>query len=312
MNGKISTLFELGTGFHPELTGRENIYLNGAILGLSREKIREKFNEIVEFSELGKFIEMPLKHYSSGMQVRLAFAVAINVDPEILLVDEVLAVGDASFQNKSFSAFQNFKERGVTIVFVSHDLGSVQEICDRAILLHEGEVFYSGSPRNAVAAYRRLVPALGRENLKLTPGPLKRFGEGGARITEVWVEGEGGQRLKVVEGPTFSVKLRVRFLKDLTEPVPGVIILDKEGRQITAANTRWIGFKTGKFRRGEEQVFSFQFPNIFETGSYRISANVVSLDRCVFDWRNDLLGITVRKPFRSGGIVNTPYEVTVG
>jgi len=153
VNGRTSTLFELGTGFHPELTGRENIYLNGVILGLSRKEIKEKFDEIVEFSELEKFIEMPLKHYSSGMQLRLAFSVAINVNPEVLLLDEVLAVGDVAFQSKSFSAFQDFKKRRVTIVFVSHNLQTVREYCNRAIFLEKGAIQAIGDTDKVVSAY---------------------------------------------------------------------------------------------------------------------------------------------------------------
>jgi len=153
VSGRTSTLFELGTGFHPELTGGENIYLNGAILGLSREQIKKKFDQIVEFSELKKFIEMPLKHYSSGMQVRLAFSIAINVDPEILLVDEVLAVGDVAFQDKSFSAFERFKKEGVTIVFVSHDLAKIEEFCDRVLYIDNARLKAAGAPHSTILKY---------------------------------------------------------------------------------------------------------------------------------------------------------------
>lgn len=153
VNGKVSTLFELGTGFHPELTGRENIFVNGAILGLSRREIKERFDQIVEFSELGQFLEMPLKHYSSGMLVRLGFSVAIHVEPQILLVDEVFAVGDISFQQKCLKVFNDYKEKGVTIVFVSHSLGTVREYCNRAIFLEKGVIRAIGNADKVVSAY---------------------------------------------------------------------------------------------------------------------------------------------------------------
>lgn len=153
VDGRVSTLFELGTGFHPDLTGRENIFLNGAVLGISRKELERKFDQIVDFSELGKFIEMPVKHYSSGMQVRLAFSVAINVSPEILLIDEVLAVGDAAFQQKSFSVFERFKKQGVTVIFVSHDLEGIEKFCDRVLYIKDSKLEASGSPKKTIARY---------------------------------------------------------------------------------------------------------------------------------------------------------------
>lgn len=310
VNGRTSTLFELGTGFHPELTGRENIFLNGAILGLSRKKIREKFDEIVEFSELGKFIEMPLKHYSSGMQVRLAFSIAINVDPEILLVDEVLAVGDAAFQNKSYSAFQDFKKRRATIVFVSHDLAAIQSICDRAILLRGGKVLSIGKPQKVVGEYHRTISTI--EDFRTSGRQGKRFGDGKVRISKIWVEDAAGKSTRVLKAPYFHVKFKVKFLADADAPVPGVIIRNRAGQQITASNTLWAGVKTGNFKKGEERILSFKFPNIFEVGYYTVSANVVHSDMVqIYDWRNDVLELYCPKPWRTGGMVNPPYEVRI-
>ena len=155
VNGKVSTLFELGTGFHPELTGRENIFINGAILGLSREEIKAKFDQIVEFSGLKEFLEMPLKHYSSGMVVRLGFSVAIHVNSQILLVDEVFAVGDIAFQEKCLKVFNDYQKKGMTIVFVSHGLETVREYCNRAIFLEKGVIQAIGDADKAVSAYEK-------------------------------------------------------------------------------------------------------------------------------------------------------------
>jgi len=155
--GKIATLIELGAGFHPELTGRENIYINAAILGFSKKEIDEKYDEIIAFSELEKFIDNPIKSYSSGMYVRLGFAVAINVNPDILLTDEILAVGDENFQKKCLKKIEQFKKKSKTIVYVSHDLGTVERICDRVFLLDNGELVLEGKPVDVISEYHRVL-----------------------------------------------------------------------------------------------------------------------------------------------------------
>lgn len=154
VNGRISPLIELGAGFHPELSGRENIYLNGTILGLTKKQIDERFDQIVEFAELADFIDSPVKHYSSGMYMRLGFAVAVHVDPEILLVDEILAVGDTAFQQKCFQKMHSFREMGVTIIFVSHSLETIADFCERAILIDHGSLLASGRPNEVITEYK--------------------------------------------------------------------------------------------------------------------------------------------------------------
>lgn len=154
VSGKVSPLIELGAGFHPELTGRENIYLNGSILGLTKKEIRKRFKEIVDFAELWEFINTPIKYYSSGMSMRLGFSVAISVEPEILLIDEILAVGDIAFQKKCMEKMEEFKRMGVTIVFVSHSLGAVKAFCQRVIWLEKGEIKEEGKPEKVISAYQ--------------------------------------------------------------------------------------------------------------------------------------------------------------
>lgn len=154
VNGKVSPLIELGAGFHPELTGRENIYLNGSILGLKRTEIDKKFKSIVDFAELWDFIDTPIKFYSSGMYMRLGFSIAISVEPEILLIDEILAVGDASFQKKCLEKMNEFKKNKVTIVFVSHNLGAIKDFCQRAIWLERGKIKEEGEPEKVITAYQ--------------------------------------------------------------------------------------------------------------------------------------------------------------
>lgn len=157
INGRVAGLLELGAGFHPDLTGRENIYLNGSLLGFSKSQIDRRFSEIVEFAELNDFIDTPIKHYSSGMYVRLGFAIAINVNPDILLIDEVLAVGDESFQHKSYARLEDFKRQGKTFILVTHDLGAVEKFCTQAMLMRQGRVVAVGSSRKAVDSYRGQV-----------------------------------------------------------------------------------------------------------------------------------------------------------
>jgi len=186
--GRLGSLLEVGTGFHPELSGRENIYLNGTILGMTRREIEAKFDQIVEFSEIGRFLETPVKRYSSGMYVRLAFSVAAHLDPEVLIVDEVLAVGDAAFQRKCIDKMKEVSASGRTILFVSHNMGSVQALCDRAVVLKSGEVIGEGSPKDAIALY--LQSATEQSD---TPASerTERRGRGNVRITDVAIFNEG-------------------------------------------------------------------------------------------------------------------------
>lgn len=157
VNGKLAPLIELGAGFHPELSGRENVFLNGVILGLTRKYVSEVFDEIVKFSQLEDFIDQPIKHYSSGMYLRLAFAVAVHTNPDILLIDEILAVGDEGFQKKCLQKMKDFHAQGKTIIIVSHSLGMVETFCDRAILLNQGQIVGDGKPAEVVTEYKKMV-----------------------------------------------------------------------------------------------------------------------------------------------------------
>src|SRR3981081_3196322 len=178
--GRIASLLELGAGFHPDFTGRENVYLNGSIHGLPRARVREVMDEIVAFAELEKFIDLPVRTYSSGMYMRLGFSVAAHIQSDVLLLDEVFAVGDEEFQRKCFGKIAEFKNRGGTILFVSHDAQAVERLCDRAVLLRQGEVAFDGETREAIAAYRRLLSADANPD-ELGAGP-QEWGRGEARI----------------------------------------------------------------------------------------------------------------------------------
>lgn len=204
LSGRVAALLEVGTGFHPELTGRENIFLNGAILGMHRSEIREKFDEIVHFAEVERFLDTPVKRYSSGMYVRLAFAVAAHLESEILLVDEVLAVGDAAFQKKCLGKIKNVASDGRTVLFVSHNMPMVKKLCSRAIVLSEGSVTFDGNVTKGVDHYMSLSAAA--ETIKLEDR-LDRRGDGGLRFTDVCISGPSGVRNLVLMGEAAEIKL---------------------------------------------------------------------------------------------------------
>ena len=206
--GRIASLLELGAGFHPDFSGRENVYLNGSIHGLSRKRVREVMDEIVAFAELERFIDLPVRTYSSGMFMRLGFSVAAHIEADVLLLDEVFAVGDEQFQRKCFGKIAEFKNRGGTILFVSHDAQAVERLCDRAVLLRQGEVAFDGETRDAIAAYRALLAADANPD-ELGAG-LKEWGSGEARIvTAQLLDDDGDERVQLAAGEPATVRLVV-------------------------------------------------------------------------------------------------------
>ena len=208
LRGRVASLLEVGTGFHPELTGRENIFLNGAILGMSREEIKKKFDEIVAFSEIDKFLDTPVKRYSSGMYVRLAFAVAAHMEPEILLVDEVLAVGDAAFQKKCLGKMGDMSQAGRTVIVVSHNMPSIVNLCQRAILLHEGKVMKDGRTTEVVQHYLATARSAGGE--VVWPDPAQAPGNDIVRLHAVRILQDG------MNGPTADVDISKEVLIQIT------------------------------------------------------------------------------------------------
>jgi lipopolysaccharide transport system ATP-binding protein len=242
LRGRVASLLEVGTGFHPELTGRENIFLNGAILGMSRREITAKFDEIVSFAEVEKFLDTPVKHYSSGMYVRLAFAVAAHLEPEILVVDEVLAVGDADFQNKCIGKMNSVASvDGRTVLFVSHNMAMVQHLCDRAILLTHGSIACDDVPETAISQHLSDAVGSGRVNLE---GWADRNTTGEACITEMeWDGGHNGA--SIMFGGDLRVRIHMRFNTPVTNPIFGVIIHDATGVPISNAQSVHAGLCAG-------------------------------------------------------------------
>jgi len=243
VGGLVGSLLELGAGFHPDLTGRENVYLNGSIHGLRRAAIREKLDEIVTFAGLEEFIDLPVRTYSSGMYMRLGFAIASHIEADVLLLDEVFAVGDEAFQRKCFGKIFEFKQRGGTIVFVSHDAGAVERLCDRAVLLSGGLVAFDGPTHEAVVAYRRLLA--GERNPEERAAGLKEWGGEVARVERVRLLGpDGDERSQLLGGEPFAIALDVLSDRTLPPPRLGWELRDDAGILVAsgAASTSELGW----------------------------------------------------------------------
>jgi ABC-type polysaccharide/polyol phosphate transport system ATPase subunit len=232
--GRIASLLALGAGFHPDFTGRENVYLNGSIYGLKRAQIRGLMDEIVAFAELERFIDLPVRTYSSGMYMRLGFAVAAHVQADVLLLDEVFAVGDEEFQRKCFGKIYEFKQRGGTIVFVSHDAASVERLCERAVLLRDGSVELDGSTQEAIARYHKLL-ADERDPAESAAG-LREYGSGEVRITDARLLGpEGEERLQLAAGEPLTVQLGIQAREAVPAPVVSLELRDEAGLLLASA-----------------------------------------------------------------------------
>ena len=278
VNGKISALLELGTGFNSEYTGMENIYLNGTMMGYSKEEMEKRVPEIVEFADIGDFINQPVKNYSSGMFARLAFAVAISIDPEILIVDEALSVGDVFFQTKCYKKFDDFRKQGKTILFVSHDLSSMVKYCNRALLLNEGEKIAEGTPKDIIDLYKKLLSnqlvseAEKKEKLPeaavqqgktwksllLTNQNPVEYGSKSAEIIDYAIIGSDGTiGNAVVKFENFSIKVKVRFHAALENPIIAVTIKNRQGIEITGTNTMIEGKNFGPVNPGDVVTVTF-------------------------------------------------------
>lgn len=232
--GRVGSLLEVGTGFHPELTGRENVYLNGGILGMKRYEIDEKFDEIIDFAGTERFLDTPVKRYSSGMYVRLAFAVAAHLNPEILIVDEVLSVGDAEFQAKCLGKMQNFARGGRTVLFVSHNMAAVQKLCERAVLLRAGQITADGKPQAVIQDYLQALQETG----SLSTPPEQRTGTGSVQVSGVrLVDGSGTPTGTVVAGADLTLQIDYKNHRSLRTPRLLVNIYTGDGGPVTSIST---------------------------------------------------------------------------
>ena len=304
VDGRISALLELGAGFNMEYTGLENVYLNGTMLGFSKEEIDARLQDILDFADIGEFIHQPVKTYSSGMFVRLAFAVAINIDPEILIVDEALSVGDIFFQSKCFRKFEEFKERGKTILLVSHDLSSISKYCDRVILLNIGNKVSEGSPKVVVDEYKKIlanksegVETETKEEAIDTPDqevqneqngkfsiknnwsksfPLNpefiEYGTGKAEILDFLIRDCNGNITNLIEKDTeFEIEMKVKFHDVVSEPIFAYTIKDIRGTDLTGTNTMYENAPVREMHKDDVQEVGFRQKMTLQGGEYMLS-----------------------------------------
>lgn len=341
VQGRISALLELGAGFNMEYNGIENVYLNGTMMGFSKKEIDAKLPDILEFADIGEYVNQPVKTYSSGMFVRLAFAVAINIEPEILIVDEALSVGDVFFQAKCYHKFEEFKKMGKTIVFVSHDLSSISKYCDRVILLNQGVKLGEGSPKEMIDTYKQVLvgqyPLPEDDSLNLlndheiatvTPKSvseaedanilnpdLLEYGTKKAVIREYYVEDEQGHRCSaVVKGQQFAIHMKVHFEEAVDAPIFAFTIKNSKGVEITGTNTMFEKAFLESVEKGEEKHIIFSQKMELQGGEYLLSLGVTGYEKedfTVYHRLYDVLNITVISDKDTVGYYDMESKITV-
>jgi ABC-type polysaccharide/polyol phosphate transport system ATPase subunit len=312
MKGRLSPFIELGVGFNQDLAARDNVVLNGIMMGLSPREARARYDAVIDFAELREFEELKLKNYSSGMYVRLAFSVAIQVDADILLVDEVLAVGDAAFAQKCFDVFNQMRDQGRTIVFVTHDMGTLNRFCHRALLLERGSIVHTGEPHDVADRYLEIN--FGRDTQATDEASEERSGDGDARVVEAWIENRHGEReASLLQGQRVTLKALVRFAVDVEDPVASVYVLNEEHVAIVVATTSRENERSGRFAAGEEVLFAFSFENLLAPGRYNplftLAHRGTGLD--LMDRLEGAFSFVVTGPGALGGLIDLPVEVSV-
>jgi ABC-type polysaccharide/polyol phosphate transport system ATPase subunit len=331
--GRIAALLELGAGFNPEFTGIENIFMNASLLGLSKAETEALLPEIASFAEIGEFIHQPLKTYSSGMYIRLAFATAIAVSPQILIIDEALSVGDAVFQHRCTRRIKEMQEAGMTILFVSHDPGAIRALCSRAILLNGGRMEADGAPADVLDRYQKVimaaeaayaeaqlglapgdppVVAAASEDSEVTPQFTFRHGDGSAEILRVDLLDASRRPITMIEtGQLVHLRVRVVFHEDLEDPVYGFVIRNRHGINLYGTNTKVQGIKPGLVKRGERTETTFSFNCWLAPDLYSISIAVHSPTSVSFDWMDGTLYFRVFSEVAIEGVANLNARATV-
>ena len=308
-SGRIAALLELGAGFNPEFTGRENVFLNGEIMGLSRAEVETAFPKIEEFAGIGAFIDRPVKEYSSGMYVRLAFSTAIHVEPEVLIVDEALAVGDAIFANRCVRKLEELKERKVTILFVSHDLGIVKRLADRAALMLHGEVAAVGKPSDIVNRYVGLVHEL---QLRDTPaeGGSYRHGDGTSRIESIVIlNGRGEEATSLLSGERATIRVRAVFAKESASPTVGMLIRNRLGVDVYGTNTKVEKVELGTYAAGDVLEIQFALDCLLSRAEYTLTVATQHADGASQDWIDDSLSFAVIDHRDTAGMIQLNTEI---
>ncbi len=313
INGSLTPFIELGVGFNPELTGRENVFLNGALLGFNRQEMTGMYQDIVEFAELEQFMDQKLKNYSSGMQVRLAFSIAIRANSDILLLDEVLAVGDAIFQKKCYDYFRQLKKEGRTVVFVSHDISALQEYCDKGILIEKGKIVTSGDIDHVTNTYIELLNETEEAAHQEKEGDQKRWGSGDIEITSTRTTSQNVKKAIFSDADKFiDVTVKYQVKKPVEKPIYGITIFDAVGQRVFVSNTLWLEKHTDDVIPGDHGSITWSIPNIFNTGTFTVSPAIADRSGSnTFDWVEEMAEFKVRKKTRSNAIINVDHEIVV-
>lgn len=324
-DGRIAALLELGAGFDPEFTGAENVFMNASLLGLTRRETETVFPSIERFAEIGPFLHQPVKTYSSGMFVRLAFAIAASVEPDILIIDEALAVGDAVFQHRCLRRLKELHKRGTTVLFVSHDAAAVRALCSRALLLRGGQVVADGKPADVLNRYQKIImereeayaaespptdlsPTAAEPPVPRTSKSLNfnyRHGDRSAEIISAELTGSGDRAVEIVEsGEPLTLRVMARFHQDVEEPVIGFLIKNRHGIHAYGTNTKEQQIEFGEVRRGETLEVTFAFDCLLGIDQYSISLAVHSRAGLAYDWLDAALFFQVTSVTLLEGVAN--------
>jgi ABC-2 type transport system ATP-binding protein len=317
VRGKLTPFIELGVGFSPELTGRENVFLNGALLGFSRSEMDKMYQDIVDFAELERSMDQKLKNYSSGMQVRLAFSIAIRAESDILLIDEVLAVGDTVFQRKCYDYFNQLKHDKKTVVFVSHDSENLLKYCDRGLLLEDGKVVTIDKIDRVINEYIDILNAQedkkdadnAQENYK------KRWGTGDALVlgTATYNLDKRAKTEFTDDDESISIVVNYKAEVDINNPVYGIIISDEDDHRVFASNTLINSIKTDDLKKGESTKIEWVIPNAFNPGTFLIAPAISNDDgNIIFDWIEANCKFRIRKKVKNNTFINVKHDIVVG
>lgn len=316
--GRVAALLELGAGFNPEFSGRDNVLLNGEIMGLSRKELDKAFPKIEAFAEIGRFIDRPVKEYSSGMYVRLAFSTAIHVDPEILIVDEALAVGDAIFASRCIHKFEELRQRKVTVLLVSHDLGLVKRLADRAAFMLEGKVVMEGTPKDAVNQYVGFVLDRERENRERDDAGSAgtaatssfRHGDGASKIIDVrLLNGAGEPCHNFRPGESIVIRIQAVFRRSVSDPVVGILVRNRIGMDVFGTNTRIERVDLGTVQAGETLELEFELDCLLSRQEYTLTVATQYRNGLSQDWLDDVTDFRVLDTKDVAGVLNLNTRV---
>ena len=333
VNGTVSALLELGAGFNMEYTGLENIYMNGTMMGFTKQQMEEKLPEILAFADIGEFVDQPVKSYSSGMFVRLAFALAINVEPDILIVDEALSVGDVFFQAKCYHKMEEIRKRGTTIVMVTHDMSSIIKYCDKVVLLNRGDKLAEGEPGKMVDLYKKILVGLNPEedepvkseenhsgqlrwldSLEENPGHMN-YGDGSASIVDVGIFDEQGRLTnQIFKGSELTIRTKVQFAKPVDMPIFSFTFKDKKGTELTGTNTMYEKIQVTPAKSGDVYEVSFRQRMTLQGGEYLLSVGCTGFESgefVVYNRLYDIVNIVVISAKNTVGVYDMESDVTV-